>query len=277
MNKVKKMLYSQKVAPYVFVLPFVISLLVFWLYPLISGIVMSFQDISFGGSQWVGLKHYQKLASDKFFKTAVFNSVEYMLLTLLLLIPIPMMLAVLMESRLTKAKGVWKVIMYIPALTSVVISGMLFRLMFSEGDNGQMNQLMHLLGNASIPWLKEKQGQSTSHIYENEELNRSSMPVRVYDSTLLSLVKELNATGLMDRNYVYTFSRNMLRTVQDEKRWIASAQLKNIEDVFAIMAKYVLGGMTRGNLWTDAIENGIFLEALLKIRELLEVHDRPLA
>jgi arabinosaccharide transport system permease protein len=113
-NKVKKMLYSQKVAPYVFVLPFVISLLVFWLYPLISGIVMSFQDISFGGSQWVGLKHYQKLASDKFFKTAVFNSVEYMLLTLLLLIPIPMMLAVLMESRLTKAKGVWKVIMYIP-------------------------------------------------------------------------------------------------------------------------------------------------------------------
>ena len=137
------MLYSQKVAPYVFVLPFVISLLVFWLYPLISGIVMSFQDISFGGSQWVGLKHYQKLASDKFFKTAVFNSVEYMLLTLLLLIPIPMMLAVLMESRLTKAKGVWKVIMYIPALTSVVISGMLFRLMFSEGDNGQMNQLMH--------------------------------------------------------------------------------------------------------------------------------------
>lgn len=56
-----------------------------------------------------------------------------------------------------------------------------------------------------IPWLKEKQGQSTSYIYENEELNRSSMPVRVYDSTLLSLVKELNATGLMDRNYVYTF------------------------------------------------------------------------
>ena len=43
------------------------------------------------------------------------------------------------------------------------------------------------------------------------------------------------------------------------------------------MAKYVLGGMIRGNLWTDAIENGIFLEALLKIRELLEVHDRPLA
>ena len=60
MNKVKKMLYSQKVAPYVFVLPFVISLLVFWLYPLISGIVMSFQDISFGGSQWVGSEAFTR-------------------------------------------------------------------------------------------------------------------------------------------------------------------------------------------------------------------------
>lgn len=156
MNKAKKLLYSQKVAPYVFVLPFMLSLLIFWLYPLVSGIIMSFQNVSFGGSTWVGVDHYAKLAKDPFFSTAVFNSVEYMLLTLVLLIPIPMFLAVLLESRLTKARGVWKVIMYIPALTSVVISGMLFRLMFSEGDSSQMNQLMHLLGKASIPWLKSK-------------------------------------------------------------------------------------------------------------------------
>lgn len=156
MNKAKKLLYSQKVAPYVFCLLFVLSLIIFWAYPLVSGIVMSFQDVSFGGTQWVGFKHYLKLAEDKFFRIAVTNSLEYMALTLLLMIPIPMLLAVLLESRLTKAKGVWKVIMYIPALTSVVISGMLFRLMFSEGDNSQMNQLMHMLGNASIPWLKSK-------------------------------------------------------------------------------------------------------------------------
>lgn len=127
------MLYSQKIAPYVFVLPFILSLLIFWLYPLISGITMSFQKVSFGSETWIGLDNYTKLAGDKFFRIAVFNSVEYMVLTLLLMVPFPMLLAVLMESRLTKAKGVWKVIMYIPALTSVVISGLLFRLMFSEG------------------------------------------------------------------------------------------------------------------------------------------------
>lgn len=156
MKKAKKLLYSQKIAPYVFALPFILSLLIFWLYPLVSGIVMSFQDVSFSGMQFVGLQHYQKLLKDKFFAIAVANSVEYMVLTLLLMVPIPMLLAVLMESRLTKARGIWKVIMYIPALTSVVISGMLFRLMFSEGDNSQMNQLMQMLGKASIPWLKTK-------------------------------------------------------------------------------------------------------------------------
>ena len=156
MKKAKKLLYSQKIAPYVFVVPFVLSLLIFWLYPLVSGISMSFQDVSFGGMKWVGAKHFKKLLGDKVFRIAVGNSLEYMVLTLLLMVPIPMLLAVLLESRLTKAKGVWKVIMYIPALTSVVISGLLFRLMFSEGDNGQLNVIMNALGKASQPWLRSK-------------------------------------------------------------------------------------------------------------------------
>ena len=156
MGKVKRFFNSQKVAPFVFVLPFLLSLIIFWAYPLITGIIMSFQDITFGGRTFVGVKHYTKLMQDKFFRTSVLNSVEYMVLTIVLLIPIPMMLAVLLESRITKAKGVWKVIMYIPALTSVVISGMLFRMMFSEAAGSQMNQLMDFLGKTPIAWLKSK-------------------------------------------------------------------------------------------------------------------------
>ena len=156
MEKFKKVLNSQKVAPFVFVLPFVLSLIIFWAYPLISGITMSFQEISFSNKTFVGMANYNKLLKDKFFIQAVTNSVEYMLLTLILMIPIPMLLAVLLEGRLVKAKGVWKVIMYIPALTSVVISGMLFRMMFSEAAGSQMNQLMAFLGRTPIAWLKTK-------------------------------------------------------------------------------------------------------------------------
>lgn len=154
--KIKKFFNSQKVAPYVFVLPFIISFAFFWIYPLFSTVKMSFQSILPGQITWVGLDNYTKLLKDTTFHTAILNSTQYMLLTLVLLIPFPMLFAVLIDSNLVKAKGVWKAILYLPALTSVVISGTLFRLMFSEYATGQMNIVMQWLGKTPIAWLKQK-------------------------------------------------------------------------------------------------------------------------
>lgn len=154
--KIKKFLYSQKVAPYVFVLPFILSFCFFWIYPLFSTVTMSFQDILPAGTEWVGLKNYEKLLKDTTFHTAIINSIQYMLLTLVLLIPFPMAFAVLMDSRLVKAQGVWKAFLYLPALTSVVISGTLFRLMFSEYSTGQLNVITAALGLGTFKWLKVK-------------------------------------------------------------------------------------------------------------------------
>lgn len=156
MNKFKKLFYSQKIAPYVFVLPFILSFAIFWIYPLCSTIVMSFQEIEPTGTTWVGLKNFGKLLKDTTFHTAILNSFEYMILTLVLLIPFPMLFAVLIDSRLVKAKGFWKACLYVPALTSVVISGTLFRLMFSEYSTGQMNLITQALGLGTFKWLKMK-------------------------------------------------------------------------------------------------------------------------
>lgn len=154
--KLKKFFNSQKVAPYIFVLPFLLSFVFFWIYPLFSTVKMSFQSILPGQVKWVGIENYTKLLKDTTFHTAIANSFEYMLLTLVLLIPFPMLFAVLMDSNLVKAKGVWKALLYLPALTSVVISGTLFRLMFSEYATGQMNLLLQWLGQQPISWLKNK-------------------------------------------------------------------------------------------------------------------------
>lgn len=154
--KIKKFLYSQKSAPYVFVLPFIVSFCLFWIYPLCSTVVMSFQDIGPAATEWVAFKNYTKLLKDRTFHTAIINSFQYMVLTLVLLIPFPMAFAVLMDSRLVKAKGFWKACLYLPALTSVVISGTLFRLMFSEYQTGQMNMITAALGLGTFKWLKVK-------------------------------------------------------------------------------------------------------------------------
>ncbi len=153
---IHRFMYSQKIAPYVFVLPFVISFCVFWIYPLCSTVVMSFQDIKPTGTEWIGTRNYAKLLKDSVFHTAIGNSFLYMVLTLIVLIPLPMLLAVLLDSRLVKAKGVWKAILYMPSLTSVVISGTLFRMMFVETRYGQMNALRAAFGLQPIAWLKIK-------------------------------------------------------------------------------------------------------------------------
>ncbi len=153
-NIFSRFLYSQKGAPFIFVLPFILTFCIFWIYPMLSTVTMSFQNIKPTGAEWVGVENYAKLLKDNVFHQAVGNSMLYMVLTLVLLIPFPMLWAVLIDSNLVKAKGVWKAIMYIPALTSVVISGTLFRLMFSEYKTGLMNQIMSFFGHDSVKWLK---------------------------------------------------------------------------------------------------------------------------
>ncbi|MCR5740592.1 MAG: sugar ABC transporter permease [Lachnospiraceae bacterium] len=149
-----KFLYSQKVAPYVFVFPFILSFALFWVYPLFTAFTMSFQKITATETTWIAFSNYAKLLKDKVFLQAIGNSAIYMVLTLVLLIPFPMLFAVLMDSRHVKAKGLWKAVLYMPALTSVVISGTLFRLMFSEYPTGQMNLLTQALGLGTYKWLK---------------------------------------------------------------------------------------------------------------------------
>ncbi len=128
-----------------------------------------------------------------------------------------------------------------------------------------------------LPWLEERSGEMMVSNYQGSDMLQISIKIPVYDSTLLNFVKEMNATGLMDRNYVYIFSRNKIHTEQDELRMIDKRELKDVENILGILAKYVLGGMTKGVLWSRAVENGVFYHGLKRIKELLEMWNEPLA
>ncbi len=153
-NCIKRFLFNQKVAPYVFVLPFVLTFAVFWVYPFVSAVLMSFQNILPGQTTWVGFDNYTKLLKDKTFHIAIKNSFLYTIITCALLIPFPMLFATIMNSAFLKAKTTFKAILYIPALTSVVVAGTVFGFMFSELDGSTMNQILHFFGKPSIKWLK---------------------------------------------------------------------------------------------------------------------------
>lgn len=155
-NLFTRLLYSQRVAPYVFILPFLLTLLIFWAVPIVRSFIMSTQSITYGSAESVGLGNYKRLWGDQVFWTALWNSMRYMVLTLVLLIPIPLGLAVIVNSKIgsERIKGFFKSSMFVPVLTSVVVAGLVFRLVFAEGDNAIANQVLGFFNFGPVRWLR---------------------------------------------------------------------------------------------------------------------------
>lgn len=128
-----------------------------------------------------------------------------------------------------------------------------------------------------IPWLEEKAtGGNVSSIYKGEGIEENSIPFPVYDSVLLNMVKEIKKTNLLDKNYAYVYSRNRVRNAADEQKLIEKATVRDIHILKGILSKYILGGMTKGVIWTEGIKNGSILKVLLKLKEIIEYWDKPI-
>lgn len=154
---IKRFLYSKKVAPYIFILPFISVFLIFWLFPLSNSIIMSFQERLLGQeAEWVRFDNYKKLLSDKVFLKAVANSAIYMVYTLVLLIPFPMLFACLINSKFMWGREFFKSAFFLPALTSVVVAGTIFRLIFGEMEGSLMNSIMALFEMGPFKYLKNQ-------------------------------------------------------------------------------------------------------------------------
>jgi arabinosaccharide transport system permease protein len=150
---IRSLLYSQSVAPYVFTLPFMLVFVIFFIYPLISTVIMSFQSVLPGQVQFIGFENFTKLSNAEFYH-AVENSFLYTVLTLLVLIPIPMILAVFLNSKIMLGRNFFRSVFFIPALTSVVVAGTIFRLIFGEIPGALMNTIVGIFGHAPVKWLR---------------------------------------------------------------------------------------------------------------------------
>ena len=129
-----------------------------------------------------------------------------------------------------------------------------------------------------IPWLEEKsaEGSIVSETYGGNGIKENSISFPVYDSTLMSFIKEVQRTTLVDRNYPYIYAQRRIRTVQDELNAISRADIKEMDVLKGILSKYILGGMTKGRMWTEAVSNKIFLNVIRKMKENIEFWDRPM-
>lgn len=138
---------SAKVAPYVFTVPFVITFCVFFLYPTISTVVMSFQSIVPGSVEFVGIENYRELMSSAFFR-AVNNTITFTFWSVLVLVVVPVLLAILLNYSIGRLRNVFKAAIFVPAVVSTIVGGVIFRQIFGQLETSFMNSI---LARFSIP------------------------------------------------------------------------------------------------------------------------------
>ena len=148
----------QRHAPYLFLAPFLLLFLTFWAYPLIKSLVLSFYITSGPYTRvFVGLENFRFLLSDPDFYKAVGNTVIFALGSVFIQLPCSLGLALLLNSRLLRARNLFRFAFFSPYLAGMVFVSVLFSMVFAK-DFGLLNRALHLFW-PSFPldtgWLQD--------------------------------------------------------------------------------------------------------------------------
>lgn len=154
MTMKKRYLY-EALSGYAFVLPFIASISIFLIGPLIYAFIISFKEFSFlnpEASRWVGFANYIKLFSDPTFKRALLNTTLYSLGVVPTQLIIALILALIVNSNI-KGKTFFRVAYYIPTVTSTVAVSVIFLYLFKA--DGLVNALLAKFGIQGPAWFND--------------------------------------------------------------------------------------------------------------------------
>lgn len=150
-------LRAEKVAPYLFVAPFIVLFLVFGAYPLVKSVILSFY-ITNGPSDavFVGGENYRFLLTDPNFWKAVRNTAVFTFWSLALQIPLGLGLAILLNSPWVRGRNFLRLAFFSPNLVGQVFVGVLFSVLFVP-QYGLVNKALHATIGTPLDmrWLAE--------------------------------------------------------------------------------------------------------------------------
>ena len=146
---------QRRILPFVFLLPALAFFVVFQVYPLLKGFQMSFYHwelLPGRVSQFIGLENYINAFTDPIFLRASKNTLIYALVTVPGQMILAMLAAVLLNA-LPRGRVIFRVLYYVPVITSWVIVSLLIRYLF-QSPEGLINYfLVNVLHVAKNPIL----------------------------------------------------------------------------------------------------------------------------
>jgi putative aldouronate transport system permease protein len=158
----------ENIGLYVLVLPALIYVLVFEYVPL-YGILIAFENFKpvkgIWGSEWVGLYHFERLFKLDMFWTLIKNTLSLSLYSLLAGFPIPIVLALALNSANSKRlKSIVQTVTYAPHfISTVVLVGMLN--VFLAPRLGIVSQFLNFLGLTNGPLMILSDPEFFGHLY----------------------------------------------------------------------------------------------------------------
>lgn len=137
-----------------FVLPAAVPLSVFWIYPMIKSIFISFTDWDYMSSIYsmVGFANYEALISDDMFYEALKNTIVFMIGTVGPTIILGLTLAVILKKSI-KGSAFYKAIIFSPWITPTVAISIVWCWIF-EPETGLANYILQLLSLPKSQWLQ---------------------------------------------------------------------------------------------------------------------------
>ena len=146
--------YYGKTAPYLFLLPAGIVLLIFFFIPFFQTIGLSFLDYSNNiyHASFAGLQNYVAILHNPVFYKVMLNTIIYLVVAVPVLAIIPLFLAILINQKI-KGITLYKILIYLPVIVSIVVAAIAFKWLYAE--QGILNYLLNIFHIHSIGWLTD--------------------------------------------------------------------------------------------------------------------------
>ncbi len=144
--------------PALFIAPGFLLFLIAVLYPMVQAVGMSFYDwkvVAGAASTFLGLDNYIRAVNDPRFWLALSNSGLYMLFTVPPQIVLGLLVALLLKEK-SPVQPLFRVLYYLPVVTSWVVVSLLFKYLFA--DRGLINFVLDDLAGVTdkISWLADR-------------------------------------------------------------------------------------------------------------------------
>lgn len=137
---------------YIFALPWITGLLLFYAYPLLSSIYYSFNKYNvISPIEWVGLNNYKELFNDPLFWTGIKNTLYYALFAVPISVVLGISLALLLNMPI-RWRSFFRTVFFIPTLVPVVATAIIWQWLLNP-QFGLINHLLETIGIGGPPWL----------------------------------------------------------------------------------------------------------------------------